>query len=556
MNKKLLLVSLLAVGMLVGCGGKKDDSSSSVTPSENSSSGGGGETSSWSNTYGNAGYYLIGTGNDWSELFWTKENFEIFYLSPVGDGTYTLTGSIAAEDLVDSEGAATKWEYKVRYFDGEGKVTDWYPDGVDNNNAITEAGQYTFTFNPNGLDGKLGTKPDGSTFQLYTEHVKAGDAKTEDHLKISATQRSDLQNVTGDARLRLYYTGTEITDNDDIYIYGGFDGWTGWTKLNKTKDEDTGRYTFETTYEDIVIGIGPLEMSYEFCIVVGDADFDLNDPWNTGKQLINPDGGNWSVSYTSSKTLSILTLPENIDNLIKVMTVEEAIAAMKATDFVGKTVMMRVRGEVTAVSYNSTYGSYTLDLAMPEPKEDDTPADGETEVDTNVYKFQVYSGVVKEGEAEPKVGDTVSAYGYTQIFTKTDSETGVTTVTYEVAYDSTNKVSPIIYNVVTPFDYLYVRGDMSNWACQDAYKLVATDTPDVYACTVSLAEGALFKLSNNTDNWEVQYGGATANGQLVIDESCTDCFDVSGDNITVLVAGSYTFTYDLSGETPVASVSK
>lgn len=550
MNKKLLLVSLLAVGMLVGCGGGKKDGSSSVMPSENPSTGGsgGGEASSWDHTYGNAGYYIVGTGNDWSELFWTKENFEIFYLSPVGDGTYTLTGSIAEEDLVDAEGAAIKWEYKVRYFDGEGAVKDWYPDGVDNNNAITEAGQYTFTFNPNGLAGKTGTKPDGSTFQLYTEHEKVGEATTEDHLKISATQRDDLQNVKGNAKLKVYYSGTEIAEDENLYIYGAFDGWANWTQLTKSTD-DSGQTTFETTYEDIVIGIGPLEMSYEYCIVIGGADFDTTDPWNTGKQLINPDGGNWSVSYTSSKTLAVLTLPENVDNLIKTITVADAIAAMKADGFVDKTVMMRVRGEVISEpTYNESFKSYSFYLAMPEVETE--------EGDTATYAFQVYSAVLKEGEAAPKVGDTISVYGYSQVYKKTDADGNTTSVTYEVAYDSTNKVSPIIYNVVTPFDYLYVRGSMSEWACQESYKLVATDTADVYACTVSLAVDDQFKLSNNTDNWEIQYGGATANGQLVVDSSCADCFDVTGDNITVLVAGTYTFTYDLSGETPVASVTK
>ena len=73
MNKKLLLVSLLAVGMLVGCGGGNPPASSEPGSSEQ----GGGEEGNWTGKYGNAGYYLVGEMNGWAD-FWKFQGFESF----------------------------------------------------------------------------------------------------------------------------------------------------------------------------------------------------------------------------------------------------------------------------------------------------------------------------------------------------------------------------------------------------------------------------------------------------------------------------------------------
>lgn len=511
MNKKLLLVSLLAVGMLVGCGGGKDSNKDS-TPSNTPSSDVGGEETG---KYGKKGYYLMGTGNEWSNIFWTRTNFDIFYLAPVGDGTYSLTGSVTADDV--KEGA--KWEYKVRYFDGEGNFTTWFPDGVDNNGVITEAGEYTFVFNPDSTE-KATKETDGSEYTLFTKATRIGDAKDENHLLISKDTRDDIDQVKKDAKLRFSLEGLPVEEGQHVYAYAWDDNFfNGWKELTKSASSET---IYEVSLPNVLVGLGPLERTYEFNIVISDKKVVDGEPeagmWD-GK-VTNPDveSGNWSVTYSATKTSASLVV--DLLALHSTMATDDFIAYVDTlTDYDYKTAPQYgfVTGVVKEVTYNETFKSYNITL-------EDT---------TDGKDVAIYSGALREGEAEPKVGIELSAYGIIQIFNGK---------TYQVAYDSTNKVSPIVYNV--KFDYLYVRGSHSDWSCKADYKLVETDTKGVYSVTLTLAVDTEFKLSNNTTNWEVQYGGATAGGQLIVPEDLADCFDTTGDNIKVLKEGRYTFTFD------------
>lgn len=422
MNKKLLLVSLLAVGMLVGCGGGKDDKKDSSAPSDTPSSDVGGSDTG---TYGKIGYYLVGTGNaingTWGGISWTRTNFDIFYLAPVGDGTYSLTGSVTAEDVKDG----AKWEYKVRYFDGEGNFTTWFPDGVDNNGVITEAGEYKFVFNPESKETATKEK-DGTEYTLYTKHTRLGDAKEDNRLKLSEDTRSDIDQIKKDAKLRIQLTGLKVEEGQHVYAYSWDNNFfNGWKELTKSAAGDD---IYEVSLENVLVGLGPLDRTYELNVVVSDKKVVDGTPedgiWDGKVSNPDVDGGNWSVTYSSLKTSASLSI-----DLLKThstMTTDDFITYVDSlTDYDHKTAPIYgfVTGVVTEVKYDDAHSSYGITL------EDKT--DGK--------EVTIYSGVLREGEVAPKVGGTVSAYGIIQIYNGTK---------YQVAWDSTNKVSPIVYNVV------------------------------------------------------------------------------------------------------------
>lgn len=512
MNKKLLLVSLLAVGMLVGCGGGKDDKKDSTTPSNSPSSDVGGVEEG---KYGKKGYYLIGTGNGWSETFWTKANYDIFYLAPVGDGTYSLTGSVTADDVKDG----AKWEFKVRSFDGEGTFTTWFPSGMGNNGVITGAGEYKFVFNPNSTD-KATKEDDGSEYTLYTKAERIGDAKEENRLLISTEIRADIEKVRKTAKLRISVEGLAVEEGYHVYVTGkNKDFLDGWKELTKSADSDT---LYECSIENVLVGLGPLEQSYDLDVVISDKKIVDGTPEEgiMDGRIANPDSdkGVWTVTYSANKTTSSLVV--DYFALHSTMTTDAFITYVDTlTDYDYKTAPKYafVTGVVTEVTYNEQHKSYNITLS-------DT---------TEGKDVAIYSGALKEGEAEPKVGIELSAYGIIQVYNGT---------TYQVAYDSTNKVNPVVYNV--KYDYLYVRGSNSGWSCQADYKLVETETDGIYSVTVTLTADTEFKLSNNTSDWLVQYGGALAKGQLIVPADLADCFDTTGDNIKVLKEGTYTFIFD------------
>ncbi len=520
MNKKLLLVSLLAVGMLVGCGGGKEDKKSDTSTSS--------DTSVETGKYGKAGYYIIGTGNEWSEIFWTRTNFEIFYLAPVGDGTYSLTGSISADDVKDG----AKWEYKVRYFDGEGTVKDWYPDGVDNNGVITEAGEYKFVFNPDSTE--KATKEDGSEYTLYTKAQRIGDAKDSNHLLISTETRSDIDQVKKDAKLRVQVTGLKVEEGQHVYAYAWdgnfFDGWKELTKSATSED------IYEVSLTNVLVGLGPLERTYELNLVISDKNVVDGEPedgiWD-GK-VANPDAtsGNWSITYSANKTSASLSV--DLLELHSTMTTDDFITYVDTlTDYDYKVAPQYgfVTGVVTKVDYQANFNSYNITL-------EDT---------TDGKDVTIYSGALREGEDAPKVGGTISAYGIIQIFKGT---------TYRVAYDSTNKVSPIIYNVVNLDPQYWIRGSFdTNWDTLDDYKFKLGEEGH-YTLTVRLEANTEFKVA--TADWGDEWNFDTV---TFADDTVKACFDGKGDevgkrNLLVVTAGTYTFSIDISGENHICTISK
>lgn len=82
-------------------------------------------------------YYLVGTMNNWTPATGYK-----LAANGANAGEYMLKTTFAAND-----------QFKVRkVIDGE--VDAWYPDGVDNNYTITEAGKYNVYFRPDGQGGE------------------------------------------------------------------------------------------------------------------------------------------------------------------------------------------------------------------------------------------------------------------------------------------------------------------------------------------------------------------------------------------------------------------
>ena len=544
MNKKLLLVSLLAVGMLVGCG-NGDGGSSVVPPSseEPTTSVEQGGSSGWSNTYGNAGYYLIGTANNWDANFWTMENFEIFYFTPVGDGTYTLTGSVLAEDI--PEGGI--WEYKVRYFDGEGNIGDWYPDGVDNNGQITEAGQYKFTFNPESTEKAEKTNGSGELYTKFTNHEKLGEATEADRLKLSENQRPDLKSAMGTAKLNIVVDEGAVAEGQNLYVYGEFDGWTGWHKLEST---DGKRYS--VSFEDVVLGLGPLSKSYEFCLVLVNGEQDLENPdWSLQLKNPNASSGNWSATYFATKSSSSLQVSGTLHKYMAHKTPDEVIADMKTVaEDGGEFGYYHVTGEIIGWGqskgfengYNSNFDSWDILL-----KEETTGA-----------IFEVYSANLLAGEKTPAIGDLISTYGIAKIYTPGEGD-----VVYELAYASSHKVSPIVYDVIAQVPY-YVRGSMvpgGSWDYVPSYRFLETDTEGVYSFTIKLAVNDEFKVTDNAWTATMTFcgnGGNTAAGEtpvvLASDVPAAN-FDLTGSNIKCLVAGDYLITIDTTGDADTCTIS-
>lgn len=546
MNKKILLVSLLSVGMLVGCGGGDKPSSSSPsseTPSVSTSEGGSG--SEWTGAFGNAGFYLVGEPNGWNN-FWKFTGFEDFEFTKVSDTEYTLVYSVteeflASEDITgDNE---TGVDFKVMYWDGNKAPSEWYPDGVDNNGVITEPGEYKFTFNPSST--ATGTKPNGESYTLYTTFEKIGEANPETaFVKGDARQfEPTFANVTFKVAVE---EGLTIPENNAVYIHtwglvdeSGEDV-SGYFELT----ESNGVWSYTTTAPITVDDGTDVGLTYEFCIIVDEKGKTEQD-WN--KKITNSlaTSGNYSINVTKTKHSGTTQITKadkpywTKGEVYNPYSVSEVYGLMSSEDYVEYT-SYSVYGEVINVKYDSTYNSYTIDLKV-ETEEGVEPT----------YAFQIYSGQLADGVDTPEVGDTIVATGKSKIFEK-DGQLP----TYELAYSSSHKESPVISKVTKgELFYLYVRGSLTDWTCVPTHKLVETNTPKVYSVTLNIAVGDQFKLSNNTESWDVQYGGATAKAQLTIAEDVASCFNATGDNIECLTAGTYTFTYDLTGETPVASVS-
>lgn len=78
-------------------------------------------------------YYVVGSMTNWGPQ-------AAYKLAAATDGTYTGEFTFAAND-----------EFKVAYSNGTAiEDANWFPTGMGNNYTITEAGDYTITFNPAG----------------------------------------------------------------------------------------------------------------------------------------------------------------------------------------------------------------------------------------------------------------------------------------------------------------------------------------------------------------------------------------------------------------------
>lgn len=82
-------------------------------------------------------YYLVGTMNNWTPAAAYK-----LAANGANAGEYMLKTTFAAND-----------QFKVRkVIDGEADA--WYPDGMDNNYTVTDAGKYNVYFRPDGQGGE------------------------------------------------------------------------------------------------------------------------------------------------------------------------------------------------------------------------------------------------------------------------------------------------------------------------------------------------------------------------------------------------------------------
>ena len=80
-------------------------------------------------------YYVAGSMNGWASAAGNKD-YKLA-ANPGAEGEYMIEMAFAANDA-----------FKVIGYDGT--TTTWYPDGMDNNYTITEAGKYTVYFRPAG----------------------------------------------------------------------------------------------------------------------------------------------------------------------------------------------------------------------------------------------------------------------------------------------------------------------------------------------------------------------------------------------------------------------
>lgn len=555
MNKKLLLVSLLAVGMLVGCKTNNNTSSSASSSADGSSDTGSSDTNTWTGKFGNEGYYLIGEMNKWQD-FWKYSGFENFQFKATDDkNVFTLTYSVTEELLKSEEAAgdtANAIDFKVMYWDGNKAPSTWYPDGVANNGIITEAGEYTFTFTLNTTEE--GTKTDGSgeKYKLYTKAVKVGDAKAETAFVKGDARKFDVTYSKVKYKVALE-DGLTIPAGKSIFIHtwglkdqSGNDV-SGYFKL--TKNESTGVWEY-TTATPVVVDDGTLVgVDYGFCIIV---DVDTATKQNWDYQVKNSDAtdGNYSISVTKTKHSGTAYLKKadlpywTKGETFNPYTVEELKTAMDAEGF-DKEKEYCVTGTVKKVTIDEVNNSYTLDLDVPlkekPAKKDDTSSSASSstvEYEDPTYTFQIYSGVLGKNVPAPKEGATVKVKGFTKIFTKTGE-----LPCYEIAYDKIHKVSPDIYEVKNPFDYLYVKGGMNEWKEVPTGKLVETDVEGVYKVTMTIAEGVEFKVANA--DWSYEFGGNAEKGLLKIDEAIKANVEVlATGNLKTKAAGTYTFTLD------------
>ena len=544
MNKKLLLVSLLAVGMLVGCGGN-GNGSSVVPPSETpassetpAASDEGGETN-WTGKYGNAGYYLVGEVNGWNN-FWKYDGFEDFEFSPTDDANvFTLTISFTAEFLASEKvagDAAGAVDFKVMYWDGNKAPSEWWPDGVANNGVISEAGEYTLTFNKASTE--TADKTDGSgTYTKFTSWERVGDARAEtafvqgDARQFEATYGRVTYKVAVEEGLTLPEGSAVLIHTWGLANREGTDV-SGYFELTETT---SGVWSYTTTEEVVTDDGTGVGMDYGFCIIV-DAKGSTTQDWSKKVSNSASSDGNYKIHVTTNKLsgtdqLKKADQPWWLKGTVDApYTVAEAVAFMTAEGYVADSEFY-VQGVVESVSYNSSFKSYEIYLVVP-------VAEGEEAT----YKFELYSAVLGEGLLTPKAGDTVVATGKSKIFKK-DGQLPV----YELAYASSHKVSPKITDVIRMSEF-FMRGSFDeSWNALPTHQFRVTGE-NVAELTVTVTEGTEFKVA--TSDWKKEVNSS----HLVLDASVAEGTFTGEGNIKCMATGTYTFVLDLSGANPVLTV--
>lgn len=567
MNKKLLLVSLLSVGMLVGCGNTGDNTSSVVPSSETPTSSevpatsetpatseDGGDTE-WTGKYGNAGYYLVGEPNGW-DSFWKFSGFEDFLFTPskTDENIYTLKISFTEEFLASdaiAEDDPTGVDFKVMYWDGNKAPSEWWPGETKNNGVISEAGEYLLTFNKASTE--TAEKTDGSgTYTKYTSWERIGDARAE--TTFAKGDARQFESTYGKVTYRVKVEeGLTLPEGSSIYVHV-------WGLETQEKDEkgnvvkldgdyemtkgSNGIWSF-TTEKPVVTDDGTgVGMHYGFCIIVDEAGKTLVD--ENGKSLVDwnkkvansaSTDGNYAIDVTTTQTSSTAVLLKKADQpwwlkgtVDAPYTVAEAVAFMTSNKYVADSEFY-VQGVVESATYQSKFNSWNINLVVP-------VAEGEKAT----YTFQLYSAVLGEGLLEPQAGDTVVATGKSTIYEK-EGKLPV----YELAYAQSHGVNPQITDVIRMSEY-YMRGSFdASWNALSTHQFRVTGE-NVAELTVTLAEGTKFKVA--TADWSKE-ANAT---HLVVDKSVAEGTFTGESDIKCTVAGTYTFVLDLSGEAPVLTV--
>lgn len=545
MNKKLLLVSLLAVGMLVGCGNNEDPTStpSSDAPTSEapttSEDNGGGEEGQWTGKFGNAGYYLVGEMNAWNN-FWKYEGFHHFEFTQdaTNENVYTLNFSVTEELLAASTGdTADAVDFKVMYWDGNKAPSEWWPDGVANNGTISEAGEYKLTFNKASTE--TAEKTDGSgTYTKYTTAERIGDVNpdtafvqgearqfdpTFGKITYKVAVDLDLEIPTGKS-IYIHTWGLQDKDNNDV------SGYFEMSKLSE-KDVEAGDkeiwgYTTEgEVYTDDGTGVG---MNYGFCIIVDDAG-KTEQNWDYKVASSQSADGNYGIHVTTTKrsaTAQLLVEDKPYwtkGEVSNPYTVAEAHAIMTSDAYV-KYMPLAVTGVVTYAEYDENYKNWSVDLEVP--------------ADCG-YTFKLFAALVAKGQLTPQAGDVVVATGFADIYKDTTFELTWTKVDNE-------KTNPLVVSVARASEY-YLKGTVSDWADIALYQLQVTGEHTA-ELTCKLPEGAEFKIADA--DWSKEANGS----HLVLDASVAEGTFTGDSNITCTKAGTYRFVLDLSGEAPVLTV--
>ena len=525
MNKKLLLVSLLAVGMLVGCGGGNPPASSEPGSSEQ----GGEEQGNWTGKYGNAGYYLVGEMNGWAD-FWKFQGFESFEFtqSETDENIYTLTYSVTEEFLASADAAgdtADAVDYKVMYWDGNKAPTQWFPGGVNNNGVINEAGEYVLTFNVASSETAEKTDGSGETYTKYTSHERIGDANPEtayakgEARQFEAAYAAITFRVVVDEELTIptgksVYIYTWSLKGEDEANYSGFFEMTN----------NSGIWTYTTAGEVLVDDGTGVGVDHGFCILV-DEPGKTKEDWAYKVTNSASTDGNYSIHVTKTKhsgteELKLEDKPYWLKGTVHApYTVDEAYA-IRTSDAYTQYMPMVVTGTVQSATYSSKYGNWEIYLEAPS-----NPSDAS-------HVFLLYAAHLGENIPEPQAGDVICATGFADIYSGYKYQLSFT-------YIDNVKTHPVVYDLVRASEY-YVKGTMNDWKAVELHRLVMTSATTA-EITMAVSAEAEFKVAN--DDWSKE----AAFADLTMDASAEGAFVDSGSgNIKCAKSGTYRFVLDLT----------